>query len=94
VEFIFQILGFTEIFIYLIDEVTHPIHPHSLHTFSYKVHHELGDLCGAVLPYDISSYELASEVHCAILYRGYLVTSLSFLDFSVSFLYALCQGAV
>jgi len=93
-EFISQILGFVEILLHLIDEVVDPVHLHSLHTFSCEVHHEPGDLCGVLLPYDISSYDLASEMHYAILYRGYLVTSLSFFDFVVSFLDALCQGEV
>jgi hypothetical protein len=84
VEFISEILGFGLIFLHLIDEVTHRLHLHALHTFSYEVHQEPGDLCGVVLPYDISSYELAGEAHYVILYRGYLVTSLSFFDFVVN----------
>jgi hypothetical protein len=93
VEFVSQILSFTTIFLEFIDEVTHPIHLHALHTFTCEFHHEPSDLCGVVLSYELSSYELASKAHCAILYRGYLVASLSFFDFTVSFLDALCQGA-
>jgi hypothetical protein len=89
-EFIAQVLGFVEIFLQLIDEVAHPVHLHALHTFSWEVHHEPSDICGVVLPYELASYELASKAHCAILYRGYLVTSLSFFDFSVIFLDVLC----
>jgi hypothetical protein len=93
-EFISQILSFAKIFLQFIDEVNFPIHLHALHTFSSKVHHEPGDLCGAVLPYELANYELKSEVNYAILYRGYLVTSLSFFDFVVSLLDALCEGVV
>jgi hypothetical protein len=91
-EFISQILGFMTILLQLIDEVVRLVHLHALHTFSCKVHHEPDDLCGAVLPYDLASYELASEAHYAILYRGYLVTSLSFLYFSIRFLDVLHEG--
>ena len=94
VEFVSLILSFVVVFINFINEVTHPIHLHSLHTFSCEVHHEPNELCGAVLPNDISIYELASEAHCSILYRGYLVISLSFFYFFVRFLDALCQGSV
>jgi hypothetical protein len=90
VEFVSQILSFTAVFLKFIDEVTHPIHLHAFHTFSCEVHHEPGDLCGAVLPYDLSNYELESEVHCTILDRGYLVASLSLFDFIVSLLDAMC----
>jgi hypothetical protein len=88
------ILIFVTVFLKFIDEVTRPINFHSLHTFSYEVHHEPGDLCGAVISYDISSSELESEVHYAILDRGYLVASLSFFNFVVCFLDALFQGVV
>jgi len=88
------ILSFETIFLKFIDEVTHPIHLHSLHTFTCEFHHEPSDLCGAVLSYELARYELEIEVHCAILYRGYLVDSLSFFDFVVSFLDALFQGVV
>jgi hypothetical protein len=87
-------MSFTTIFFQLIDEVTHPVHLHSLHTFSCKVHHKLSDLCGADLPYKLANYDLERKVHCAILYRGYLVTYLSFFDFVISFLDALFQGEV
>jgi hypothetical protein len=93
-EFISQILGFAAILLHLIDEVVHPVHLHALHTFSCEVHHEPSDLCGVVLPYELAIYELESEVHYSILYRGYLLTSLSFFDFSVRFLDVLCQGTV
>ena len=83
-------MSFAIVFLEFIDEVTRPIHLHSFHTFSYEVHHKPGDLCGPVLPYELASYELESEVHCAILYRGYLVASLSFFNFIVSFLDAFC----
>jgi hypothetical protein len=63
---------------------------HALHTFSCEVHHEPDDLFGEVLAYDLANYEFASEAHYFILDRGYLVTSLCFLNFFVSFLDALC----
>jgi hypothetical protein len=47
-----------------------------------------------VIPYELANYEFESEVHYALLYKGYLVASLSFFNFVVSFLDALCQGAV
>jgi hypothetical protein len=94
VELISKILGFTKILLEFIDKVAHSVHLHALHTFSYEVQHELGDLCGAGISYNISSYELASEAHYAILYRGYLVTSLSFFDFTVTFFDVLCQGEI
>jgi hypothetical protein len=93
VEFVSFILRFTVVLLDFIDKVTHPIHLHSLHTFSSEVHHEPGDLCGVVLSYDLSSYELASEAHSAILDRGYLIASLSLFDFTLSLLDSLCQGA-
>jgi len=83
VEPISLILSFTIFFLKLIDEVNRPIYLHSLHAFSCEVHHKLGDLDGAILSYKIYSYELASEVHYTILDRGYLVASLSFLDFTI-----------
>ena len=67
---------------------------HPLHTFPYEVHHKLGDLCGAVLSDELASYELESEEHYTILDRGYLVASLSLLNFVVCLLDALCQGAI
>jgi len=82
------------IFLELIDEVTWGIHIHSLHAFSCEVHHEPDDLCGVILSYKISIYELASEVHYTILDRGYLEASLSIFDFAISLLDVLCQGAV
>jgi hypothetical protein len=94
VEFVSQILSFATVFLEFIDEVTRPIHLHALHTFSCDIHHEPSDLCGVVLPYELAIYELESEAHCAILYIGYLVASLSFFNFVVSFLDALCQGEV
>ena len=89
-EFISQVLGFEAILLQLIDEVVRPVHLHALHTFFCEVHHEPDELCGAILSYELASYELASEAHCTILYRGYLVTLLSFFDFSVRFLDVLC----
>jgi hypothetical protein len=94
VELVSLILSFTTIFLKLVDEVACPVHVHSLHAFSCEVHHEPGDLCGMVLSYKLASYELASEAHCTILDRGYLVASLSFFNSVVSLLDALCQGAI
>ena len=91
-EFVSLIPSFTKVFLNFIDEVTLPINLHSLHTFSYEVHHELDDLFGVVLSYKLASYELEIEAHCAILDRGYLVASLSLLNFSISLLDALRQG--
>jgi len=93
-ELISLILRFMVVFLELVDEVAHPIHLHPLHAFSCEVHHEPGDLHGAILSDKISSYKLASEAHYAILYRVYLVTYLSFFDFTICFLDAMCQGAV
>jgi hypothetical protein len=94
VELVSLILHFATVFLKLVDEVTHPIHLHPLHAFPCEVHHEPGDLRGVILSYNISSYELASEAHCTILDRGYLVASLSLLNFVVCLLDALCQGAI
>jgi hypothetical protein len=47
-----------------------------------------------IISYNISSYELEIEEYYAILDRGYLVASLSLLNFIVCLLYALCQGAI
>jgi hypothetical protein len=94
VELISLILSFATVFLNLIDDVTHPIHLDSLHTFSCEVHHEPSDLCGEILSYDIAIYDLESEVHCAILDRSYLVASLFLFDFAISLLDALCQGAI
>jgi hypothetical protein len=94
VELVSLILSFVAIFLEIIDEVTHPIHMHSLHAFSYKVHHEPNDLCGAILSYKLANYELASEAHYAILDRGYLVASLSLFNFPIILLDSLCHGAI
>jgi hypothetical protein len=84
------ILSFAKVFLEFIDEVNRPIDMHSLKTFFCEVHHEPDDLCGVVLPYELANYELESEVHCTILDRGYLVSSLFFFDFTICFLDALC----
>jgi hypothetical protein len=94
VELVSLMLLFTTVFIKLFDEVTRPVHLHPLHAFSYEVHHEPGDMRGAVLSYNLASYKLASESHCAILDRGYLVASLSLINFTICFLYALNQGVI
>ena len=93
-ELVSLIVSFATIFLEFIDEVACPIHLHALHTFSYKVHHKPDDLSRAFLSYDISIYELASEEHCSILDRGYLIASLSFFNFVVILLDVLCQGAI
>jgi hypothetical protein len=89
VELISLILSFMTVFLELIDEVTRPIHLHSLHTFSCEVHHQPDDLCGEIISYNPASYEFESEAHYTILDRGYLVASLSLLEFSISLLDAL-----
>jgi hypothetical protein len=86
VELISIILSFATLLLELIDEVTRPIHLHALHTFFDKVHHEPSDLCGEVPSYQLSNYELVSDVHYAILDRGYLVAFLSFFKFAICFL--------
>jgi hypothetical protein len=93
VELVSLILCFTTVFLKLVDEVT-PNSSAFPPCISLEVHHEPGDLCGVILSYKISSYELASEAHCTILDRGYLVASLSLFYFIVCLFYALCQGAV
>jgi hypothetical protein len=47
-----------------------------------------------ILSFKLSSYEMESEAHCAILDRGYLVASLPFFNFTICFLDALGQGAI
>jgi hypothetical protein len=93
-ELVSLILCFTTVFLELVDEVAHPVHLHPLHALPCEVHHEPGDLRGVVLSDELASYKLASKAHCAILDRGYLVASLSLLNFVVCLLYALCQGAI
>jgi hypothetical protein len=90
VELIYLILSFTTVFLKLVDRVTCPIHVHSLHAFSCEVPHEPDYLCGAIVSYKLASYELASEAHYVVLDRGYLVASLSLLDFVVCLLDVLC----
>jgi hypothetical protein len=94
VEPISLILCFAIVFLKFVDEVTCPIHLHSLHVFSYEVHHEPGDLCRAVHSYKLAKYELAREAYYAILDRGYLVALLSLFDLTISLLDALFQGAI
>jgi hypothetical protein len=77
-----------------VDEVAGPIHLHPLHAFSYEVHHEPGDLSGVILSYKLPSYELAREVHYAILYRCYLLASFSLFYFIVCLLDVLCHGSI
>jgi len=89
VELVSLILSFAKVFLDIIDELNHPIHLHPLHAFSCEFHHEPDDLHGAILSYNISIYDLASEAHCTILDRGYLIASLSLLDFSISLINAL-----
>jgi hypothetical protein len=76
-EVIPLILRFMEVFLKLVDEVTHLVHLHPLHAFLSKVYYELSDLFQTVLSDQLASDKLASKVHCAILDRGYLVDFLS-----------------
>ena len=57
-EFIPLILHFTEVFLKLIDEVTHPVHLHPLHALSCEVYYESSDLCQLVLSDDLASYKM------------------------------------
>jgi hypothetical protein len=54
-ELISLILSFMIVFLELIDKVTHPIHLHSLHAFTYEVHHKPSDLCGEIISYELPS---------------------------------------
>jgi hypothetical protein len=93
-ELVSLILHFTTVFLKLVDEVACLVHLHPLHALPCEDYHEPSDLCGVVLYEEISNYNLASKVHYAILDRGYLVASLSLLNFVICFLYALCQGVI
>jgi len=62
-EFIPLIVRFTSVFLELVDEVTHPVHFHTLYALSYKVYYEPSDLCQTVLSDDLARYKLASEAH-------------------------------
>jgi hypothetical protein len=88
-EFIPLILRFMEVFLKLVDKVTHLVHLHPLHAFPSEVYCELGDLFQTILSDQLSSDKLASEVHCAILDRGYLVDSLSLFYITIILFYAL-----
>jgi hypothetical protein len=93
-ELVSLILCFVEDFLELVDKVARPVHLHPLHTLSCKVHHEPSDLLGVVLSDNLAIYKLARKAHFTILDRGYLVASLSLLNFIICLLYALCQGVI
>jgi hypothetical protein len=78
-----MILHFTTVLLQLIDEVTHPVHLHSFYTLSCEVYYKSIDLCWTVISDKLASYKLASEVHYAILYRGYLVAFLSLFYYAI-----------
>jgi hypothetical protein len=93
-EFIPLILRFATIFLELFDEVTRSVHLHPLHALSCEVYYESSDLCQTILSNELASYKMASEVHCAILDRGYLVVSLSLFYIAIILLYVLCHRAI
>jgi hypothetical protein len=66
-ELISLILCFTTVFLELVDELSRPVHFHTLHPLSYEVHHEPGDLHGVFLSDELASYEMTRKTHYAIL---------------------------